>query len=86
MQNIAAKFQLPELVAMETAIDSLFFFNARYLSRGSSYYLDILGICSPGPKVQFMFRTYFPQTYRFSVIMKQSLRPGQVDVNFRMGD
>ena len=45
----------------------------------SSYYLEILGICSPGPKLQFMFRTYFPQTYRISVIMKQSLRQGHVD-------
>ena len=32
----------------------------------SSYYLEILGICSPGPKLQFMFRTYFPQTYRIT--------------------
>ena len=45
----------------------------------SSYYLEILGICSPGPKLQFMFKTYFPQTYRISVIMKQSLRQGHVD-------
>ena len=68
-----AKFRCPKMVAMETVTDSLFFFNAQYLSRESSYYFEILEICSPGPKVQFMFRTYFPQNYRFSVIMKQSL-------------
>ena len=68
-----AKFRCPKMVTMETVTDSLFFFNAQYLSRGSRYYLEILGICSPGPKVQFMCRTNFPQNDRFSVIMKQSL-------------
>ena len=73
MENRLAKFRCPKMVAMETVTDSLFFFNARYLSRGSRYYLEILRICCPGPKIQFMFGTNFPQNYRFSVIMKQSL-------------
>ena len=79
MENMLAKFRCPKMVAMETVTDSLFFFNAWYLSRGWNYYLDILWICSPGPKVQFMFRTYFLQTYRFSVIMQQTFREGHVD-------
>ena len=62
MDNMLAKFGCPKMVAMETITDSLFFFNAQYLSREPSYYLEILEICSPGAKVQFMFRTYFPQT------------------------
>ena len=73
MENMLAKFRCPKMVAMETVTDSLFFFNARYFRRGSRYYLEILGICSPGPKVQFMFGTNFPQNYKFSVIMKQNL-------------
>ena len=73
MKNMLAKFCCPKMVDMETVTDSLFFCNARYLSRESRYYLEVLGICSPGAKLQFMFRTYFPQTYRISVIMKQSL-------------
>ena len=68
-----AKFCCPKMVAMETVTDSLFFCNARYLSRESRYYLEVLRICSLGAKLQFMFKTYFPQTYRLSVIMKQSL-------------
>ena len=68
-----AKFRCPKMVAIETVTDSLVFFNARYLRSGSRYYLEILGICSAGPKVQFMFRTNFPQNDRFSVIMKQNL-------------
>ena len=46
MENMLAKFCCPKMVAMETVTDSLFFFNAQYLSRESSYYLEILGICS----------------------------------------
>ena len=79
METIPAKFGHPEIVAMETITDSLFFFNGQYLSRGLIYCLEILVMCAPGAKVQFMFRTYFPQTYRFSVIMKQSFRQGHVD-------
>ena len=79
MENMLAKFRCLKTVGMETVTDSLFFFNARYLSIWSRYYLEILGICSPGPKVQFMFRTNFPQNYRFSVIMKQNLDRGHVD-------
>ena len=47
MENIAAKFRRPEVVAMETVIDSLFFLNDRYLSRRLIYCLEILAICSP---------------------------------------
>ena len=48
MENMLGKFRCPKMVAMETVTDSLFFFNARYLRRGSRYYLEILGICSAG--------------------------------------
>ena len=57
MENMLAKFCCPEIVAMETVSESLFFFNGRYLSRGSRYSLEILAICAPRPKVHFMFRT-----------------------------
>ena len=73
MDNMFTKFGCQKMVALETVRDSLIFFNAPYLSRGSRYCLQILGICCPGPKVQFMCRTYFPQNYRFSVIMKHIL-------------
>ena len=58
---------------METVTDSLFFFNDRYLSGGSSHPFEILAMCAPKAKVHFMFRTYFPERYRFSDIIKQSL-------------
>ena len=65
---------------METVTDSLFFFNDRHLSRGSSYRLEILAMCAPKAKVHFMFGTYFPERYRFSDIIKPSLRQGRDDV------
>ena len=34
MENMLAKFHCPKMVSMETLTDSLFFFNAQYLSRG----------------------------------------------------
>ena len=36
----------PEVVVMETVTHSLFFFNDRYLSRGSSYCPEILAVCA----------------------------------------
>ena len=65
---------------METVTDSLFSFNDQYLSRGSSYCLEILAMCAPKAKVHFMFGTYSPESYRFSDIIKQSLRLGRVNV------
>ena len=47
MENRSTKFRLPEVVAMETVIDSLFFFNDRYLSRRLTYCLQILVMCYP---------------------------------------
>ena len=41
---LIAKFRLPEVFAMETVTHYLFFFNDQYLSRGSSYWLEILVI------------------------------------------
>ena len=78
--KLITKFRFGKVVATETETDSLFFFNERYLSRMSSYHLEILAICAPKAKVHFMFRTYFPESYRFSDIIKQSLRQGRVDV------
>ena len=40
--------------------------------------------CAPGAKGQFMFRTLFPQTFKFPDIIKQSLRQGQVHVKEAM--
>ena len=57
-----------------------FSFNNRYLSRGSSYCPEILAICARKAKVHFMFRTYSPESYKFSDIIKQNLRLGRVDV------
>ena len=57
MEKKLTKFRFLEVVPMETVTDALFLFNDRYLSRGSSYCLEILAICAPGPKVHFLFRT-----------------------------
>ena len=70
------KFRFPEVVAMEIVTDSFFFFNDRYLS----YRLDLLAMCAPKAQVHFMFRTYFPENYRFSDIIKQCFRQGPVHV------
>ena len=35
--RLVTKFRLPKVVAMETVAHSLFLFNDRYLSRGSSH-------------------------------------------------
>ena len=40
--------------------------------------------CAPGAKAQFMFKTLFPQTFKFPDIIKQSLRQGQVHVKETM--
>ena len=50
MDNMLTKFGCQKMVALETVRDSLIFFNARYLRRGSRYCLQILEICCPGPK------------------------------------
>ena len=55
MEKMSAKFRRPEIVAMEAVTDSFFLFNARHLNRGSIHGLEILRICSPRPKVHFMF-------------------------------
>ena len=57
MTKLVEKFRFPEVVAMETATHSLFFFNDRHLIRGSSYCLEILVMCAPKAKVKVMFRT-----------------------------
>ena len=60
--RLVTKFCVPEVVAMETVTHSFLFFNDRYLSRGWSYCLEILAMCAPKAKVNFMFRTEFPET------------------------
>ena len=85
MDNMLAKFRSLENVAMETVTNSLFFFNDQYLSKGSRYCLEILAMCALGPKVHFMYTTQFHESYRFSVIIKQSSSHGPVDVKFHMG-
>ena len=57
MEKMSEKFRRPEVVAMETVTDSFFLFNGRYLSRGLIHCLEILRICTPRPKVHFMFGT-----------------------------
>ena len=41
MEKMLSKFRRPEIVAMETVTDSVFLFNARYLSRGRSIVLKV---------------------------------------------
>ena len=84
IDNMLAKFRCLEIVAMETVTNSLFF-NDQYLSNWSRYCLENLAMCAPGPKVRFMFTTQFHESYRFSVIIKQSSSQGPVDVKFHMG-
>ena len=50
----------------------------------SRYGLEILVMCAPGPKAHLMFATHFHESYRFSVIIKQSSSQGPVDVKFHM--
>ena len=57
LKKMSAKFRRPEIVAMETITDSFVLFNARYLSGWSIHCLEIWRICSPRPKVHFMFVT-----------------------------
>ena len=57
LEKMSAKFRRQEIVVMETVTDSFVLFNARYLSGGSIHCLEILRICSPRPKVHFIFVT-----------------------------
>ena len=58
-----------------------------YLSWGSSCCLEILAICAPKAKVHFMFEhSYFPETYRFSVKVKQRFWEGPVHVTVFIWD
>ena len=57
MEKRPTKFRRQQTVAMETVTDFLLFFNDWYLNGGSTYCLEILAICAPNAKVQFMYRT-----------------------------
>ena len=53
MENRPTKFCHQQGVAMETVTDFLLFFNDD-ISAGSTYCLEILAVCAPNAKVQFL--------------------------------